>query len=112
LAGSDADEVAYRLGVYYANWQKISEHNIKPSTYSMGENQFMDLTTEEFKKIYLGLILPETYLEPENVILPPQLPDIDWTESAGRTTGIKDQGQCGSCWSFSATGGIEGIPDS
>ncbi|XP_065343397.1 procathepsin L-like [Cloeon dipterum] len=82
------------------------------STWKAGINQFADMDDNEFKTTYLGFKtwfikdneVGATFISPHGVELPPSK---DWRE-LGAVTPIKDQGQCGSCWAFSATGSLEG----
>ncbi|XP_067006619.1 cathepsin L1 [Anabrus simplex] len=114
---SSAAEEELRMKIYMENKQKIAEHNAKYAkgevTYSMAMNHFGDLRHNEFVRMVNGYNstlgqqmrkLGTPYVSQPNVKAPAS---IDWRQT-GAVSEVKNQGQCGSCWSFSATGAIEG----
>lgn len=74
----------------------------------MGVNEFSDLTWDEFKKHRLGAAQNcSATTRGNHKLTDAALPLLkDWRES-GIVSPVKNQGSCGSCWTFSSTGALE-----
>jgi len=57
------EEFDYRLKVFGQNYKTIVEHNAMDAPFEMEINEFADLTFEEFKAGYTGLIVPKEKTE-------------------------------------------------
>ncbi|VEN62452.1 unnamed protein product [Callosobruchus maculatus] len=110
----DLYEEKQRFTIFQSNLKTIEEHNAKyengEESYFMKVTQFADMTPEEFQDFLLlsSKSIPEVgdaIWEAEEGVAAPA--SFDWREK-GAVLGVKNQGACGSCWAFSATGCLEG----
>lgn len=128
LYGKAFDSISdekHRMKIWVDNLIHINKHNLLykegKKSYTVEMNQYADMTSEEFLGVRNGYkhslkkerddmyaaTRPATYMLPalfEEEKLPTS---VDWRKH-GYVTDVKNQGQCGSCWSFSTTGALEG----
>ncbi|XP_067950860.1 cathepsin L-like [Watersipora subatra] len=123
----ESEEDSQRFEIFARNYAMIEKHNAEEAlgfhTFTLGLNKFADLTRTEIQKRLKGFKMPERFNQTGSTFLEPSvytedeygedeevgdLPrSVDW-RTEGYVTHVKDQANCGSCYSFSSTGSLEG----
>jgi len=106
----EIEDFFHRYSIFKDNLNFIDEHNAQNHSYTVGLNEFADLTTEEFGKrntlqrstasLHSSALPHESN---QNVGIPTS---VDWRNSKAVPV-VKNQGSCGSCYAFSSVSTME-----
>jgi C1A family cysteine protease len=105
-------ETAKRFRIFQENANRIESMRANNKLATFGLNKFADLSKDEFVGMYNNFKANVTDVRAkaplaERLDTSAAPSSYDWRNNAGILAPVQDQGQCGSCWAFSATCNME-----
>jgi len=116
-------ERSHRFAVFEKSLETIDRLNREAQAHGRNTrfhlNKFSLMTQDEFRATHLSAKMPSDWIPGPNATFAPlaseteigSLPTTwDWrTQKPPVVTAVKNQGQCGACYTFSTTGNMEGV---
>ena len=102
------DEITARFEYFTKSLAEVERLNLLNPHAQFGLNAYADRSPAELQHLR-GYVKPDVNRSAAPELEAPSLrapASMDW-RTKGKVSAVKDQGQCGSCWAFSATEAIE-----